>query len=770
VQDSFCGRYLLNPLEEEPSRAVTTPLESDLVNQKALADYIERADAMRRHERFDEAERLLADALAKLGEHPKILISRGWVAYYSGQYEEALKRWSRLRAMAPRDPVGYSAAVAALQKLGRLSEAETIACEGLELFPSNPAIVLNAAWTAHYLRNWNDAAERWHKLASVCPKLPLGYINGAEAYRRVGAFRAAEVIVAEGLKIFPQDHDLRNAHTNLMSRGRKNFRREPVVDDLRATPKEENTLKTLTKLAEESAYDTSPLRLYPSANVKVTEANPEEDGHIDDRSLIAQFLSLGANREFNRIQLYFDVAQQNALDWLPQDTDALALVLRDRLDDASLPEALRIALSRGSTLKQAVLDELKASRKIFLHQIARPIADHELVPLWGAIRSIGHATLMVIQHADERHVSGTVRQISPGLIVGYLSTQPSGTHTIDHWLQVCRGAYALRQQPPTPVPLTIRYGDHLFISGDSNNINGQHAGLVKLPESDKIQWLKLLQARQQELASEGASFLFLLAPDKQTVYRHLLPKTDGFRLAAFLTELPYVVDVAPICAALAHFVDVYPLTDSHWNHLGALMVVQTLLARLGRNLPDFIRDWNEFDHRGDLGSKLKPPESAPRLVAELREQSRLIYDNCVPNNGRVRVWAKPLSACGERQTRLALFGDSFAYDLAHFLKEVFDIVLHVHAFSVDYRLTKVFSPDLVLSEITERFVLRVPNPGDGEPLTVLWQEKVDRRESLEALRDVVGRHSMAFPPEATRIADLAEELFAPFRRVLQDRS
>jgi hypothetical protein len=200
------------------------------------------------------------------------------------------------------------------------------------------------------------------------------------------------------------------------------------------------------------------------------------------------------------------------------------------------------------------------------------------------------------------------------------------------------------------------------------------------------------------------------------------------------------------------------------------MVVQTLLARLGRNLPDFIRDWNEFDHRGDLGSKLKPPESAPRLVAELREQSRLIYDNCVPNNGRVRVWAKPLSACGERQTRLALFGDSFAYDLAHFLKEVFDIVLHVHAFSVDYRLTKVFSPDLVLSEITERFVLRVPNPGDGEPLTVLWQEKVDRRESLEALRDVVGRHSMAFPPEATRIADLAEELFAPFRRVLQDRS
>jgi hypothetical protein len=311
--------------------------------------------------------------------------------------------------------------------------------------------------------------------------------------------------------------------------------------------------------------------------------------------------------------------------------------------------------------------------------------------------------------------------------------------------------------------LTIRFGDHLFIDGDTNHLNDQHRGIVQVTDADKASWRRIVDQRWLSCHEKGIPFLFVLAPDKQTVYRHLLPSEYQYRQAIFFTEHPCVVDPAPVLAAAAKLVDVYPRTDSHWNHLGAFMTAQMVQARLGRNFPDIIAAWVEHSKSGDLGHKVEPQETSLRLHAKLNSTSTFIYDNLVPNNGRIRIHAKSLDHLSEAHTCLVIFGDSFSYDLVHFLKEVFDLVVHVHSFAVDQRIIDAVTPTAVLSEITERFTLRLPIPGDGTPLEALWEQKIRTKTALEPRIISPNPDLTQFSEPALQAVKIAEALFSPFR-------
>jgi len=216
-------------------------------------------------------------------------------------------------------------------------------------------------------------------------------------------------------------------------------------------------------------------------------------------------------------------------------------------------------------------------------------------------------------------------------------------------------------------------------------------------------------------------------------------------------------------ANIAKRVDIHPRTDSHWHHLGAQVAAEMVMARLGKSLPALPIEWVEQSYVGDLGHERQPTERSIRLVAKFQSGSSLIYDNGVPSNGRVRIWSKPTSSIGDTPSRLLFFGDSFSYDLIHFLKEAFDVLVHVHAFAVDFRLVYAFQPQHVICKITERFVVRLPKPGDGEPSADLWADKVKRQAPREPLHGVVAADETIFPAEAITVTHATEDLFVPFR-------
>ena len=527
--------------------AVSTPVVGEGALQPAwaspreIASTLTAADDLRRDQRFAEADALLLAAIKQFGEQPDLLVKWAWVAYQAGDFTGAVVRWERLRAVAPGNPVGYSAAISALQRLRRFADADALAAEGMRLFPDDIPIFMNNAWTAYHAKDWTDAAARWSRFRTRFPEAVIGYQKEAVALLRTKKYSEAEQVISLGLAMFATD-------------------------------------------------------------VELLEACAE-----------------------------------------------------------------------------------------------------------------------------------------------------------------CAKAAASQQQNAS----TVLHGGHLFIAGDTNFVNQQHDGSFVIADSDRAAWLTILSERKKILLERySASFLFILAPDKQTIYRHLLPERYCIRQAAFLTNAPDTLDVAPLLANLARRIDLYPQTDSHWHHLGSYITAELVMARLGKSLPALPVEWVEQSYMGDLGHKRQPTERSTRLVAKFNSSSSLIYDNGIPNNGRIRIWSKPRSLATGTQRRLLFFGDSFSYDLVHFLKEAFDVLVHVHAFAIDFRLVDAFRPQHVLCEITERFVVRLPKPGDGEPLTDLWADKVKRQDRLESIHGMVAADDAVFPSEAVHVVDVAESLFAPFRTEL----
>ena len=318
----------------------------------------------------------------------------------------------------------------------------------------------------------------------------------------------------------------------------------------------------------------------------------------------------------------------------------------------------------------------------------------------------------------------------------------------------------------TSSPIVLRFGPHLFITGDSNHINEQHQGRLSIPLSRQEAWLALLRDRAAVCRGAGADFLFLLAPDKQSVYRHLLPPSYTARPATFLREHPEVIDVAPALAALAQTTDVYPVTDSHWNHVGAFVAALAVQSRRQQNLPDILFRWGETMHPGDLGNKLDPVEHSSRPIAKFRKPAVLLHDNMVPNNGRVRIFARVVPP-GAEPRRLLLFGDSFSYEIIEFLKEFYDVTVQVHSAAMDHALLAAFRPHLVITELTERFVFRLPEVSDGDVLPVLWMQKIARRERLLPARGATPEQAVALPASARAVLTWIEALFDPYRRHLR---
>ena len=316
---------------------------------------------------------------------------------------------------------------------------------------------------------------------------------------------------------------------------------------------------------------------------------------------------------------------------------------------------------------------------------------------------------------------------------------------------------------PAERPLVMRAGEQLFIDNDTNDIDGQHKGTTTTTPERQQAWLDLIGRRIKLLSDTDTPFVFVLAPDKHSVYRHVLSDTYSFRQAHFLTQHSCILDIAPTLRAVAPLIDVYPRTDSHWNQLGAIIAASAVVAKLDVNLPDTFVSWRREDLPGDLGGKLSPVETSERLVAIYKDPSQLIYDNGVPNNGRIRIFSKLQNGKSREGSLCLVFGDSFSYDLVHFLKESFDILVQVHSFALDFTLVTQLRPDYVVAEMTERFTLRLPSPGDGHPLPALWLDKIFRGEKAIRITSVRSPDSQLHVARALDSILQIERLYSPYR-------
>jgi len=264
----------------------------------------------------------------------------------------------------------------------------------------------------------------------------------------------------------------------------------------------------------------------------------------------------------------------------------------------------------------------------------------------------------------------------------------------------------------------------LFFSGDYMMEDFQ--GLKKFSPQVLQEWQTLLEKRRDWLAQRGISYLFVIPPDKHSIYPEFLPnwlaqRKASSKLDQFLAYMKAhskvaVLDLRPVLLEGKKSSCTYLQTDTHWNSFGAFLGYQALVQALRLQMPDLreplpLTDFVQHPTHQDAGDVAKL----------LGQQSQVVESNAVvmsprPPLGRPAVipaddrlpkkW-KPLNnpvatQYSDATGKAVVFHDSFACAWYPFLGYHFQEVVYIWQYEWDAAFLKREKPTVVIDEILER--------------------------------------------------------------------
>jgi integrase len=277
-------------------------------------------------------------------------------------------------------------------------------------------------------------------------------------------------------------------------------------------------------------------------------------------------------------------------------------------------------------------------------------------------------------------------------------------------------------------------GGWLFLAQDSNFVMEQHSGAIRLDDAALAQWRRTLEARLEFLRGLGVRYRLLVVPDTHGIYPEKLPRR--FRPAG---ERPVHQLIRHLAEHRSQVQVVYPLeemiaakksgrvcspVDSHWTAYGAFVAYDRLMDDIQPEV-DFRRMSEEaivfadIETHADLGFKVG--RSGPTTVAMMSTRARLVSDNCVENIGTHVVTECPSAP----PTKCLLVGDSYATAIIRYLAESFGRFVFVHSPTLDRDLIEAERPDVVISEMAERFLIAVPDDDNAPTVAERARRKLE---------------------------------------------
>lgn len=219
-----------------------------------------------------------------------------------------------------------------------------------------------------------------------------------------------------------------------------------------------------------------------------------------------------------------------------------------------------------------------------------------------------------------------------------------------------------------------------------------------------------IQALYNYSREHGASFLFVCAPNKNSIYPEMMPSRyvmqtenrDLDRLHAALEArgVPYL-DLRRILTEAKDTGVVYPLVyhkrDTHWNNEGARIAAEAIADTLGFTLPDFSAYGPTYtrDFEGDLDGLLYP--------AAVKYDNNTAYD-LSSLYAFASAYTSPMQMSittrGGGENKLLMFRDSFANAMFPFLATGFGEARFERGYTIDQLGS--YEADTVILEIAER--------------------------------------------------------------------
>ena len=247
-------------------------------------------------------------------------------------------------------------------------------------------------------------------------------------------------------------------------------------------------------------------------------------------------------------------------------------------------------------------------------------------------------------------------------------------------------------------------------------------------------WRQIIEARAAGCERLGVRFLQVVAPEKLTIMPDRCAKklvdaslSPAVRLAKLMVVSPAAssyVDLVEPLRLRAGSEDLFFRTDTHWNYEGCFVAYAQVCSALGvAPRHDLLeRPSQEFEQPMNLGGKFKPPLPERFRLHGTMQDSRRTWVNDTASNffakrGKASVRASQAvydNASPSADPRhVLIFGDSFSHFdpilLTGMLAETFRRVHFVWSSSLDWPFVERVAPDILVCEIAERFLKRIPN-------------------------------------------------------------
>jgi hypothetical protein len=276
----------------------------------------------------------------------------------------------------------------------------------------------------------------------------------------------------------------------------------------------------------------------------------------------------------------------------------------------------------------------------------------------------------------------------------------------------------------------------LYFIGGANQVLRYYRDPTYFTAAHVDAWVRLIASRRKRAGTLGASYAQIITPEKLSACPEhydgpellIAPPSRSIPEAwarAHGAPSPLVSLEAAFESARAAGEAIYYKTDTHWTWAGAHAAYLALCAQVDAaprlDLPD--RPGIVAELVLDLGGKLDPPVKEALLMrANLRDARRVDANWLVLfkeregllNEGGLHVGCSVVfrNESAEDRRTIMLFGDSFSdYRdglLTTMLAETFFETHFVWSSSIDWPHVERVRPDVLVTELSERFMVAVP--------------------------------------------------------------
>jgi hypothetical protein len=261
----------------------------------------------------------------------------------------------------------------------------------------------------------------------------------------------------------------------------------------------------------------------------------------------------------------------------------------------------------------------------------------------------------------------------------------------------------------------------LFFS--QNEMVEHYRGVRRFAPQNLRDWQALLEHRRDWLAQRGIKYVFVIAPDKHSIYSEHLPawmtkvhpetKLDQFYTYMRAHSTVEVVDLRPALLDARRIAPTYFKTDTHWNAFGGFVACQEITKKLPGLEPlslDSFELKKIAEDGGDLAGMLGVKMTEENAVS-LTPKPNLPPLEMSANLAKNPDYRGPSVAKNSQGKGAALvFCDSFGPALMPFLGCYFGKAPCLRKHKLDAGRIEQEKPDVVISEMVEReFNVTDPN-------------------------------------------------------------